>query len=229
MSNIKYLSQQEATAIDKELFDDYGFSVDQLMELAGLSAAQSVFSLYDKCKTLVLVGPGNNGGDGFVCARHLKLFGFDPHILYPKTSKNDLMQRLVKQTQLMDIPHLSALPSNIEDYALVIDAVFGFSFKPPMREPFGKIFSKVVESKVPIFSIDIPSGWDVENGPPTDSDMPSLSADALISLTAPKLCAKHFKGRAHFLGGRFVPRSLEQKYSLNLPQYDGSLGFMRLS
>lgn len=44
----------------------------------------------------------------------------------------------------------------------------------------------------------------------------------LISLTAPKMCAKDFKGRYHYLGGRFVPPALENKYNLNLPKYEGT-------
>lgn len=59
-----------------------------------------------------------------------------------------------------------------------------------------------------------PSGWNVEDGNPD-----GIKPDFLISLTAPKLCAKHFKGRFHFLGGRFVPESLAQKYNLSLPDY----------
>lgn len=66
-------SQNDAIAVDQELFRDYAFSVDQLMELAGLSCAHAVALSYDKGKVLVLSGPGNNGGDGLVCARHLKL------------------------------------------------------------------------------------------------------------------------------------------------------------
>jgi NAD(P)H-hydrate epimerase len=50
--------------------------------------------------------------------------------------------------------------------------------------------------------VDIPSGWDVENGPQEGC---IEDPEVLISLTAPKLCAKHFKGR-HFIGGRFVPK-----------------------
>uniref|UniRef100_A0A914YTH0 NAD(P)H-hydrate epimerase n=1 Tax=Panagrolaimus superbus TaxID=310955 RepID=A0A914YTH0_9BILA len=74
-NSIKYLGQEEAINIDKELFNEYGFSVDQLMELAGLSCAQAIYSFYPKpSKCLIIVGPGNNGGDGIVCARHLKLF-----------------------------------------------------------------------------------------------------------------------------------------------------------
>ena len=49
-----------------------------------------------------------------------------------------------------------------------------------------------------------------------------IQPDILISLTAPKLCAKQFRGRHHWLGGRFVPPALAQKYSLNLPEYPGA-------
>ena len=58
------------------------------------------------------------------------------------------------------------------------------------------------------------AGWDIESG---DDD--GLKPDLLISLTAPKMCAKLFKGKHHYLGGRFVPKTLEQKYDLNLPPY----------
>ena len=67
-------------------------------------------------------------------------------------------------------------------------------------------------------------GWDVENGNPD-----GLQPELLISLTAPKMCAKYFKGRYHFLGGRFVPKSLASKYQLNLPSYPGTDCCMLLS
>jgi len=60
-------------------------------------------------------------------------------------------------------------------------------------------------------------GWDVEKG-----SLDGIQPDMLISLTAPKKAANLFKGRYHFLGGRFVPSKLEQKYQLNLPQYPGT-------
>uniref|UniRef100_A0A914Z0U4 NAD(P)H-hydrate epimerase n=1 Tax=Panagrolaimus superbus TaxID=310955 RepID=A0A914Z0U4_9BILA len=138
------------------------------------------------------------------------------------------MERLVKQTTLMDIPYFESLPSNLKEFSFGVDAIFGFSFKPPIRDPFGDILKTLQQSKLPFFCIDIPSGWHVENGPPADCDIPSIQPDTLISLTAPKLCAKHFQGRAHFLGGRFVPEKLAKKYSLNLPQYPQSNGFLRL-
>lgn len=72
--------QQQAIAIDEELMGPLGFSVDQLMELAGLSCATAVATEYprDHCpRVLVIAGPGNNGGDGLVAARHLCHFGYD--------------------------------------------------------------------------------------------------------------------------------------------------------
>jgi len=74
-------SQEEAQAVDEELFNEYQFSVDQLMELAGLSCATAIAKAYPPSSmsrsppaVLVICGPGNNGGDGLVCARHLRLF-----------------------------------------------------------------------------------------------------------------------------------------------------------
>ena len=79
LRTMKYLNQIEAQNIDQELFTEYAFSVDQLMELAGLSVAVALAKTYPKGgtssdKVLVCSGPGNNGGDGLVAARHLKMF-----------------------------------------------------------------------------------------------------------------------------------------------------------
>ncbi|XP_044011654.1 NAD(P)H-hydrate epimerase [Aphidius gifuensis] len=218
---VKYLNQDEAINIDKDLFDKYKFSVDQLMELAGQSCAiafTKVYSLSSSKKILVCCGPGNNGGDGLVCARHLSLYGYKPEIYYPKKTTNNLFINLLHQCQENDIPILDDI-KNIKEscyYDVIIDALFGFSFKPPVRDTFVPIVDFMKTSSAPIFSIDIPSGWDVENGPP-DSD--AIKPDSLISLTAPKLCATKFEGKNHYLGGRFVPKKLENQYQLDLPEY----------
>jgi NAD(P)H-hydrate epimerase len=63
------------------------FSLDQLMELAGLACAQTLAKVYNKEKysrVLVCCGPGNQGGDGLVAARHLGMFGYKPVIYMPK-------------------------------------------------------------------------------------------------------------------------------------------------
>ena len=69
---------------------------------------------------------------------------------------------------------------------------------------------------MPIVSVDIPSGWDVERG---DIHNIGLMPDTLISLTAPKKCAMLFKGRKHYLGGRFVPRAMQTERNIKLPPY----------
>ncbi|XP_008329312.1 NAD(P)H-hydrate epimerase [Cynoglossus semilaevis] len=224
---IKYLGQEEAQHIDEELFTEYGFSVDQLMELAGLSCATAITRGYPltslvkpRPSVLVVCGPGNNGGDGLVCARHLKLFGYEPTIIYPKRPNKPLFQGLTTQCQKMELSFLTEMPEAAvidEAYNLVVDAIFGFSFKGAVREPFGSILEVLNKTTVPIASVDIPSGWDVERG-----SVDGLQPDMLISLTAPKKSALQFRGRYHFLGGRFVPPGLERKYGLNLPQYPGT-------
>jgi NAD(P)H-hydrate epimerase len=85
---------------------------------------------------------------------------------------------------------------------VVMDAIFGFSFKPPVRAPFDAALSLITKSHLPIVSVDIPSGWDVEKG---NAAGVGLDPDVLISLTAPKEGSREFKGR-HFLGGRFVTK-----------------------
>lgn len=111
-----------------------------------------------------------------------------------------------------------------------MDALFGFSFKPPVRpdfQPFLDVIVTAAGKNIPVVAVDIPSGWDVENGPPAETSI-SYMPEMLISLTAPKACAAHFNGSYHFIGGRFVPRRLAEKYNLNLPKYPGTECVVRI-
>ncbi|XP_014252423.1 NAD(P)H-hydrate epimerase [Cimex lectularius] len=224
---VKYLNQSEAINIDQELFNEYKFSVDQLMELAGLSCANAIAKCYPKAKAmLVCCGPGNNGGDGLVCARHLKHFGFKLTVHYPKRTELQLYKNLTAQCESLDIEFIDCVSKeSLDCHDLVVDALFGFSFKPPVRPSFAPLMDALRGTSSPVCSIDIPSGWDVEKGPLEDSLQPEM----LISLTAPKKCAEMFKGKYHFLGGRFVPFALAKKYDLQLPDYPGTENCVSLS
>eukprot|EP00435_Cladocopium_sp_Y103_P031978 s1763_g8.t1 len=221
----RLLNQKEAIAVDEELMASPGFSVDQLMELAGLSVACAVATAFPRGEeyganpaVLLVCGPGNNGGDGLVAARHLYHFGYAPHVIYPKANqKSQLFVNLTTQLAQLSVPVEAALPENLERYCVVVDAIFGFSFSGAVRAPFDEIIRRL-SSGPPVLSVDIPSGWDVEQGPPAEGV--TLQPGFLISLTAPKMCAAHFKGR-HFLGGRFVPPGIVEKYQLKLPIYPG--------
>lgn len=224
---VKYLKQDEAINIDQELFNVYKFSVDQLMELAGLSCATAVHKCYPPSgynRVLVLCGPGNNGGDGLVCARHMKLFGYSPEVYYPVQTDKSLYHNLVHQCKASGVLVTDSLPDNFNVYDVLVDALFGFSFKPPVRPKFLPVINALKITNKPICSIDIPSGWSVEGV----SEQDGINPELLISLTAPKECAKSFRGKYHYLGGRFVPKELEEKYRLELPTYPGTECCVRL-
>ncbi|KAG9054034.1 hypothetical protein FS842_006396 [Serendipita sp. 407] len=238
--SIRYLTARLAQQIDEELMNNAGaFSIDQLMELAGLACAQALATVYPLSKgekkqnsrVLVCCGPGNQGGDGLVAARHLSMFGYQPSVFLPKPGSKEIYQRLQTQVQNLSIPvygSIAELETSLQETDVILDAIFGFSFSGPVRPPFDQVLSLIAKSKAPIVSVDIPSGWDVENGPVerevADKEGQKvdqvLNPEVLVSLTAPKLGVKHFRGR-HFLGGRFVPWSLQEKHQLNLPPYPG--------
>ncbi|KAJ4453142.1 putative apolipoprotein a-i binding protein [Paratrimastix pyriformis] len=230
---MKYLNQTEAINLDQYLFSpECGFSVDQLMELAGHSVAWVVNRHYAGLKTLVVCGPGNNGGDGFVCARHLHFWGHDVTVLAPKEGKGALLEGLRQQMRIMGIPVLATYPEEFQgnpagflaQFGVIVDGIFGFSFKPPMRDPFASIIRDLRQCGVPLVSIDIPSGEDVERGNVTGE---ALQPAVLVSLSAPKLCARNYHG-IHYLGGRFIPRCVQERFQLELPPFPSSDPAVRL-
>ena len=218
---IPYINAETSANVDKELMGAYNYSIDQLMEIAGLTVAKVVNQEFIKstknCKILTLCGPGNNGGDGLVASRYLKEFGNEVDILYPKkNTKNALYTRLITQCENYEIKISEKIYDNKEDYEkifknydIIVDALFGFSFKGEIRQPFKTIIEAMKKFENKIISVDIPSGFDIDKGNIFDTFIPK----GLISLTLPKLCSKTFKGE-HFLGGRFVPKKLFEKFNI---------------
>ncbi|KAE8132946.1 YjeF N-terminal domain-containing protein [Aspergillus pseudotamarii] len=221
--SLKAISSKDAASLDKDLMEIGGWSLDQLMELAGLSVSQAVYRVHPPSagkNVLVVCGPGNNGGDGLVAARHLAQYGYKPSVYYPKEGKNELYQRLKTQLDNLSVPFITDFPVAIKSADLLVDAIFGFSFGGPLRDPFPTIVSQIEAASVPVLSIDAPSSWDIEDGPPKEGPGSKFMPEYLISLTAPKPCVKYYQGR-HFLGGRFLTKSITEKYGLDLPSYPG--------
>ena len=226
METTGYLDASSAYALDQQLMTTPGFTLAQLMELAGLSVAQAVHEVVPAHSSiLVICGPGNNGGDGLVAARHLTHFGHVCTVVYPKESKREPhYANLVQQCRDMGLEIRSDLPAEAADglaYTAIVDAIFGFSFQGEPREPFASIidFLKKADKQL-VISVDVPSGWHVEEGG-------DWQPDVLISLTAPKLCAQKFTGR-HFIGGRFLPPALAEEYKIQMPPYPGSSQVMEV-
>jgi len=217
------LGAKQAAALDQELMSSGAFSIDQLMELAGLSVSQAVYKLHSPSKgprVLVACGPGNNGGDGLVAARHLWHYGYKPTMYYPKQSKNELYQRLSQQLKELRIPFTEDFAGEMQKTDYVVDSIFGFSFSGEVREPFPSVIAALRDSKVDVLAVDAPSSWNIEEGPPSDGPGMGYNPAALISLTAPKPLVKWFKGR-HLVGGRFLSEDMARKYELDLPPYQG--------
>ncbi|WFD27735.1 NAD(P)H-hydrate epimerase [Malassezia nana] len=230
---LRYLTSAVAQQIDRELMSPAGgFSIDQLMELAGLSCAEAVFQSYPPVqgyqRVLVACGPGNQGGDGLVAARHLKHFGYDPLVWYPKRKEAPLFQGLEQQLKNLNIEFVPQDHFTLETVSasdIVLDAIFGFSFKGEPRDPFKSALEHMITaqkgaSSVPIVSVDIPSSWNVDLGPNTSDIAQKFMPNVLVSLTAPKSGSQFFRGK-HWLGGRFVDAALDAKYDLRLPAYPG--------
>ena len=169
-----------------------GFSIESLMELAGLSVAYGVYdylqhksihnnSLQNK-SVLLLCGPGNNGGDALVAARHLYHWGHIPTVYYPNMEKviqnlhannsSNLYANLLLQLQNLNIPILTSLPDVIDSsyyapYDGIVDGFFGFSYDASrvMKEPYRRVLDSIIQAHrlLNVISIDIPSGWDINS------------------------------------------------------------------
>ncbi|XP_065604734.1 LOW QUALITY PROTEIN: yjeF N-terminal domain-containing protein 3 [Cyrtonyx montezumae] len=222
-------SKAEAEAMEKELLEDYRFGRQQLIEIWGHACAVAITkafplpSLPRKQPTvLVVCGPAQNGAIGLVCARHLRVFDYEPTIFYPKRSLDPLYRDFTTQCEKMDIPFLSYLPTEVQlindAYNAVVDAVLGAEAElGEGRGPCASILATLKHIRIPIVSLDVPSGWDVEAG-----SSGGISPDVLVSLMAPKQCARRFLGRQHFVAGRFVPYDVQKKFELNPPEYPGT-------
>ena len=237
-----YLSQPQARALDQQLFET--FDIAQLMELAGLSVACAVQDAFPSTtisssssssttttaptKVIVFAGPGNNGGDGLVAARHLRHFGFQPTVVYPTLGKNTpLFSKLVQQCQDLGITIATQFDENdIGEHQVVLDSVFGFDFQGHrgVCAPYDRMLRCMRDTSVPVVSVDVPSGWDVEQGDLYELGVAQPSA--VVSLTAPKAFAQtQLKtGTRHYLGGRFVPPGLARQYGMEgvTELYDGN-------
>lgn len=226
-----FLRQAEAKRLDEDLMgDEFGFSLEQLMELAGLAVACAVHEAYPGAagRAVVACGPGNNGGDGLVAARHLLHFGWSPVVVLPRRGR---FGRLERQLETLGVPLLERYPDEgAGDAGVAVDALFGFGFRGSPRAPYDEVVARLAREPR-LVSVDVPSGWEVDReteGPGAGAGEVVLRPDVLVSLTAPKPCARRFRGSAHFCGGRFVPPALAERYGLQLPRYEGCAQVTRL-
>jgi NAD(P)H-hydrate epimerase len=193
---MKILTAAEMGAADRRTADETGTPLAFLMEAAGAAVAAFCHRQYPSSKRVVaLCGKGNNGGDGFVAARVLSGAGLDVRVvLLGKANevKGDAAAALSRlraeapETSLIEIDDEKALREALGERAdLLIDAVVGTGFRPPLRGLPEAARSLVNELSIPVVAVDLPSGWDTDSMEQTVDG--AYRADAVVTFTAPKL------------------------------------------
>lgn len=190
------LSAAEMQACDRATTERFG--VPSLLLMRSASSAVATFAqqhFAQARRVTVLCGRGNNGGDGMMTARLLVEAGLDVTTLLlgaPEELKGDAAHAWRELTSpAHGRVHVIATSGDFVRYKeafeadLIIDAVLGTGFKPPMRGAALEAREWLERSEAPVLAIDLPSGW------PSDEtgavfDGPVFPADAVVTFTAPK-------------------------------------------
>jgi NAD(P)H-hydrate epimerase len=170
-----------------------------LMQQAGSAVATIVKEHIEPCPVLVLCGPGNNGGDGFIAAARLKKAGWNVRLacLAKKSALKGDAALAAKEWE----DETESLNSNlgIKDAGLVIDAVFGTGFSGELAPELVTLFDKVRAKKARVVAVDVPSGMNATTG---QTSQGALKADITVTFCRKKLAhlllpSKSFCGRLH--------------------------------
>ena len=190
-----------------------GLPSEILMENAGLKVAREVKEWMGRvagCHILILVGPGNNGGDGLVAARHLYDWGANVHLYLPRPRPDSdgnyqlVLQRDIHIGLAGQTDDQGDLDSLIDSADAVIDALFGTGKARPLEGVSQQVLEKVKEAKqrnsgLQLIALDLPSGLDADTGAVDDA---CLFADLTVTLGYPKHGLFIFPGAARI--GRLV-------------------------
>ncbi len=160
---LELLTSEEMSAADS-LAAKHGTPGLTLMENAGRAVADVARRLVKPgSRVVVLCGPGNNGGDGFVAARHLKRASYDVR-LYLIGPRDALKGDAADMARRFDGPVREMTPDAIESVHLVIDAMFGAGLSRPLSGIAAEMVEAVNASSVPVLAVDVPSGLDGSTG-----------------------------------------------------------------
>ncbi len=140
-----------------------GLSGIELMERAGAEVARAVEKRWTKRPVVVLCGPGNNGGDGFVCARHLEAAGWDVNIAL-LSDLDDVKGDAAYHARLWTRELVPFSSGSLEGNGLVIDAIFGSGLSRPVEDGARDMIEALINLQIDICAIDVPSGLDGATG-----------------------------------------------------------------
>ena len=151
------------------------------MENAGRSCAELIKEkLADTVnpKVCIFAGTGNNGGDGYVIARHLLNSGFRIGIVIVGELAKvkgearinlDILKRLNQPIERLEL-NVGDIPAIVESFAagadMIVDSIFGTGLKGPLSDEYKQLIESINAQNQPILAVDIPSGLDCDSGQP---------------------------------------------------------------
>ena len=190
----------EAAAFDERAIQTMGVPGSVLMENAGRSAALVLHRLFPRGRVVVLVGPGNNGGDGVVLARTLRAAtGRDVRLIgVGRSGAESLLHGHgpAPEAPPADLPGLDALLAWGD---VVVDGLLGTGLQGAAREPFAQVIHAVNRSRRPVLALDVPSGVEAGTGACRGE---AILAQVTVAFGAPKLGTLLHPGRER--AGRLV-------------------------
>lgn len=190
------VNAQEMRELDRQTIEELGIPAIVLMEMAGRAVAQEVRNrLKGKGRITVLAGHGNNGGDGFVAARHLAETGFDVKVwLIGKKERLsaegrrflNVCERLHIPTQLFTTAQVGELQRDLEQSLAVIDSMLGIGLRGDLRPPIQEVIRLVNRTRIPlVVAVDVPSGVATDDGAVCSE---AIDADCTVTFAYPKWC-----------------------------------------
>ena len=187
-NGVAYTTADEMRALDRAAVEEFGLDSPTLMENAGRSTAalaeEMVGGTVSGKRIAVLVGKGNNGGDGMVAARHLHNHGAEVTIFMAAASEEfeGLAKRQLDVVTKMGV-ETRAHQDKFPGFDLIVDALLGYGAKGNPREPLAGMIRGANSSGVRVLAVDLPSGLDATSGEPYD---PCILAAATVTMGLPK-------------------------------------------
>jgi NAD(P)H-hydrate epimerase len=191
----------EMRTVDRVTVDEIGLPGAVLMERAGLGAAAEVLQWFPAAQRIAVVcGSGNNGGDGFVAARHLAAAGRQVEVLLVEGESKVRREprAFLEVLKKLDVPvrrvNVTGWRSAFDGIDLVIDAMLGTGVSGAPKPPFEAAIRAIGASLLPVVALDIPSGVDASDGT-IEGD--AIRADLTVTFHAPKIGLAIAPGRFH--------------------------------
>jgi len=203
---MKVVTSQQMKEIDRKAIEESNLSGLTLMENAGLRIFQNLKNIYPNLrlkKIIAFTGSGNNGGDGFVVARHLYNYGVKVKVFLLSHSSKikgeaeenlNIINKMGVELFEAETTKLEEIQRAIQNSDLIIDAILGTGLQGKVTGLKAKIIDLINIANKEVVAIDVPSGLDADTG---RIEGPCIRAIHTITLALPKIGLLIFPGASY--------------------------------